>query len=74
MKKLRRQQKDLQSPGKRAETIKLATYVPHSLNYTTTNGKNFKDFRYVENMSPERAKKCAPKQMPVTTVSLPGHF
>ena len=49
----------------KANKLKLAGYIPTNFDYQTTNGKTFKDFRFVEAHSPERVKKCAPIVHPV---------
>ena len=54
--------------------FRLSGYIPCNFEFTTTNSKVFKDFRFVEAQSPERVKKCAPIVHPVQTKSLPGHF
>ena len=53
---------------------RLSGYIPTNFEFTTTNSKAFKDFRFVDAHSPERVKKCAPIVHPVQTKSLPGHF
>jgi hypothetical protein len=52
----------------------LSGYIPTNFDFTTTNSKAFKDFRFVEAHSPERVQKCAPIVHLVQTKSLPGHF
>ena len=49
-------------------------YIPTNFDFTTTNAKNFKDFRFVEAHSPEKVKKAGPVVHTVVTKSLPGHF
>ena len=53
---------------------RLSGYIPSNFDFTTTNSKAFKDFRFVDAHSPERVKKHVPKAHPVQTKSLPGHF
>lgn len=53
---------------------RLAGYIPTNFDYTTTNNKNFKDFRFVDSHPPERVMKHVPIGHPVQTKSLPGHF
>lgn len=54
--------------------FRLSGYIPTNFEFTTTNSKAFKDFRFENAHSPERVKKCAPAVHTVKTKSLPGHF
>ena len=53
---------------------RLSGYIPTNFDFTTTNAKNFKDFRFVDAHSPEKVKKAGPVVHTVVTKSLPGHF
>ena len=53
---------------------RLSGYIPTNFDFTTTNAKNFKDFRFVDAHSPEKVKAVGPVVHTVVTKSLPGHF
>ena len=57
-----------------SNNLKLSGYIPTNFDFTTTNAKNFKDFRFVDAHSPEKVKKAGPVVHTVVTKSLPGHF
>jgi len=57
-----------------ANNLKLSGYIPTNFDFTTTNAKNFKDFRFVDAHSPEKVKAAGPVVHTVVTKSLPGHF
>ena len=65
---------DLLDSNAQSKNLKLSGYIPSNFDFTTTNSKAFKDFRFVDAHSPERVKKHVPKAHPVQTKSLPGHF
>ena len=48
--------------------------IPTNFDFATTNGKAFKDFRFVDAHPPERVQKIIPVAHPVQTKSLPNHF
>ena len=52
----------------------MSGYIPTNFDFTTTNAKTYKDFRFVDAHSPEKVAKHVPKGHPVQTKSLPGHF
>jgi len=52
----------------------LSGYIPTNFDFTTTNAKAYKDFRFVDSHPPERAAKIVPKGHPIQTRSLPNHF
>ena len=54
--------------------LRLSGYIPTNFEFTTTNSKNFKDFRFVDAHPPERVEKIIPIAHPVQTKSLPNHF
>lgn len=65
---------ELLDANKNSNSLKLSGYIPTNFEFTTTNSKAFKDFRFENAHSPERVKKCAPAVHTVKTKSLPGHF
>ena len=52
----------------------MSTYTPQQFDFSTTNGRTYKDFRFANASSPEKVKMIKPEVNPVQTKSLPGHF